>query len=50
MSNNYFIDAETEYRRDRAARGVAASRAGRSRTSWLRRLAAADPAVERRSR
>jgi len=50
MSNNYFLDAENEYRRQRAARGVAASRAGRSRASWLRRIAATDPSIERRSR
>lgn len=52
MSNNdYFISAENDYRRQRAARGVAAaSRSGRSRASWLRRLAATDPAVERQSR
>lgn len=51
MSNNdYFISAENDYRRERTARGLAASRAGRSRSSWLRRLAASDPAVERQSR
>ncbi|MCR1784825.1 hypothetical protein KVF89_19945 [Nocardioides carbamazepini] len=50
MSNDYFINAENDYRRQQAARGMAASRAGRSRTSWLRRIAATDPSVERRSR
>lgn len=51
MSNNdYFISAENDYRRQRTARGVAASRSGRSRSSWLRRLAATDPAIERQSR
>ncbi|MBM0127548.1 hypothetical protein [Pimelobacter simplex] len=50
MSSNYYLDAENEYRRQQAARGMAASRAGRSRTSWLRRIAATDPSVERRSR
>ncbi|WP_435770731.1 hypothetical protein [Nocardioides sp. SYSU DS0651] len=51
MSNDLFITAENEYRRQRTARAVAAaSRSGRSRSSWLRRLAATDPAVERRSR
>jgi len=50
MSNQYYVNAETDYRRQRAAQGVAASRAGHSRSSWLRRIAAADPAVERHSR
>ncbi|MBM7516775.1 hypothetical protein [Nocardioides nitrophenolicus] len=50
MSSNYYLTAEYEYRRQQAARGMAASRAGRSRTSWLRRIAATDPSVERRSR
>lgn len=50
MSNDFFISAENDYRRERAAKGVAASRAGRTRSSWLRRIAAADPTVERRSR
>ncbi|NYI44233.1 hypothetical protein BJ993_001313 [Nocardioides aromaticivorans] len=50
MSNDFFISAENDYRRQRAVRGVAASRAGRTRSSWLRRVAAADPTVERRSR
>lgn len=50
MSNNYFLNAENEYRRERVVRGVAASRSGRSRASWLRRVAAADSAVERHTR
>lgn len=50
MSNDFFISAENDYRRQRAAKGVAASRAGRTRSSWLRRVAAADPTVARRSR
>lgn len=50
MSSDYFINAENTYRRQRAMRGVAASRAGRSRSSWLRRIAAADPSVERHAR
>ncbi len=50
MSSDYFMSAENDYRRRRVARGVAASRAGRSRTSWLRRLAATDPSIERRAR
>ncbi|MFC5727309.1 MULTISPECIES: hypothetical protein [Nocardioides] len=50
MSNtDLFINAEVEYRRQRAARTVVATRGGRSRASWLRRLAAADPNLERRS-
>lgn len=50
MSNDFFITAENSYRRQRAAEGVAASRAGRTRSSWLRRVAATDPSIERRSR
>jgi hypothetical protein len=50
MSSNYYLNAENEYRRQQAARGMAASRAGRSRTSWLRRIAATDPSVERHTR
>lgn len=50
MSNDYFITAENSFRRQRAARGVAATRAGRTRSSWLRRVAATDPSVERRAR
>ncbi|UUW90259.1 MULTISPECIES: hypothetical protein [Pimelobacter] len=50
MSSDYFTNAETSYRRQLATRGMAASRAGRTRSSWLRRIAAADPSIERRSR
>jgi hypothetical protein len=50
MSSDYFINAENNYRRQRVTRELAASRAGRSRSSWLRRIAAADPSIERRSR
>lgn len=50
MSNDFFITAENSYRRQRAAKGVAASRAGRTRSSWLRRVAATDPSLERRAR
>jgi hypothetical protein len=49
MSND-FIFAENEYRRERVTRGVAAVRSGRTRSSWLRRLAAVDPSIERRTR
>lgn len=50
MFTEPFIHAEIEYRRQRAQRAVVASRGGRSRASWLRRLAAADPSIERKSR
>lgn len=50
MSNDYFFSAENSYRRQRAALGIAASRSGRSRASWLRRIAAAERRFERRSR
>ncbi len=50
MSNDYFISAENDYRRSRVVRGITPSKSGRSRSSWLRRVAASDPTVERRSR
>lgn len=46
--NPSFLEAESTYRRARVARGVAASRAGRSRASWLRRVAASDPTLPTR--
>ena len=48
--SNLFVNAENDYRRERIAQGIAAGRAGRSRSSWLRRVAATDPSVQRRSR
>lgn len=43
MNNDlFFVRPELEYRKQRARRSIAASRAGRSRSSWLRRLAATD--------
>ncbi len=50
MNSDYLVTAENQYRREQVTRGIAASRAGRTRSSWLRRLAAADPAVSRRAR
>lgn len=50
MNNDYFITAENDYRRQRAIKGVASSRAGRSRSAWLRRIASSDPGLERRAR
>ncbi|MBM9458540.1 hypothetical protein JK386_01345 [Nocardioides sp. zg-536] len=47
---NYLNNAEYQYRRQRIAREVAASRGGRSRSDWLRRLAATDPARPRHLR
>ena len=47
-TSDHFIRAEHEYRRDLARRTAAdsrASRAGRARSSWLRRLAAGDKSV-----
>ncbi len=41
----YLIESEMQYRKDRTRRGIAAQRAGRSRSSWLRRVAAAEKAV-----
>ncbi|GAA1504662.1 hypothetical protein [Nocardioides humi] len=50
MSSDYFTSAENDYRRQQVARGMAASRAGRSRASWLRRIFATDPSLARRAR
>jgi len=49
MMNNdsFFHSSELEYRRDRNRREIADARAGRSRTSWLRRVAAADRTLRR---
>jgi hypothetical protein len=41
----YLIESEMHYRKDRTRRGIAAQRSGRSRSSWLRRVAAADKSV-----
>lgn len=43
--NPYVIQAEMEYRKERTRKGFAAQRGGRSRSSWLRRLAAAEKSV-----
>ena len=43
MNNDaFFFGPELDYRRDRNRREIAEARSGRSRTSWLRRIAAAD--------
>lgn len=42
MNTDYYVQPEVAYRRTRARKAVVASRAGRSRSSWVRRLAAAD--------
>ena len=41
----YLIESEMQYRKDRARKGIAAQRSGRSRSSWLRRVAAAEKSV-----
>lgn len=41
----YLIQSEMEYRRDRTRKEFVARRGGRSRSSWLRRLAAAEKSV-----
>jgi hypothetical protein len=43
--SNYFARSEIEYRAARTRRGIAAHRGGRSRSSWIRRVAAADKSV-----
>jgi hypothetical protein len=40
-----FIQAEVDYRRSRIRSQIAASRSGRSRSSWARRVAAANKSV-----
>ena len=48
MINNdsFFVGPELDYRRSRNSRAIAATRrSGRSRASWLRRLAATDPSL-----
>ncbi len=41
----YLIQSEMEYRKDRTRKGIAAQRGSRSRSSWLRRIAAAEKSV-----
>ncbi|WP_281271126.1 hypothetical protein [Nocardioides silvaticus] len=41
----YLIQSEMEYRKDRTRKGIAAQRGSRSRSSWLRRMAAAEKSV-----
>ena len=41
----YLIESEMEYRKDRTRKGIAAQRGGRSRSSWLRRVAAAEKSI-----
>ncbi|WP_168929472.1 hypothetical protein [Nocardioides sp. GY 10113] len=51
MNNDAFYrfeGAELEYRRSRTRREFAGHRGQSSRTSWLRRLAAADPDLARK--
>jgi len=40
--DTYLVLSELEYRKDRTRRSIAAQRGGRSRSSWLRRIDAAD--------
>ncbi|WP_281370697.1 hypothetical protein [Nocardioides stalactiti] len=41
----YIIQSEMEYRRDKNRKAIAAQRGGRSRSSWLRRVAAAEKSI-----
>ena len=43
--DTYFVLSELEYRHARTRKGVAAQRGSRSRSSWLRRMAAADKSI-----
>lgn len=38
----YLIQSEMEYRKERTRKNIASHRGGRSRSSWLRRMAAAE--------
>ena len=38
----YLVASELDYHKDKTRRAIAAQRRGRSRSSWLRRLDAAD--------
>jgi len=40
--DTYHVLSELDYHKDRTRRAIAAQRLGRSRTSWLRRIDAAD--------
>jgi hypothetical protein len=40
--DTYFVLYESEYRRSQARKDIAAQRGSGSRSSWLRRMAAAD--------
>lgn len=50
MNSNDLINAEDAYRRQQVSRGLAASRKGRSRSSWVRRIASVDPTLTRTDR
>ena len=41
----YLIESEMAYRKERTRKEMAALRGSRSRSSWLRRLAAAEKSV-----
>ena len=40
--DTYLVLSELDYRKDRTRRAIAAQRGGRSRSSWLRRMNAAE--------
>jgi len=41
----YLIESEMQYRKEKTRKGIAAQRSGRSRSSWLRRMAAAEKSI-----
>ncbi|WP_188111240.1 hypothetical protein [Nocardioides antri] len=43
--DTYLVLSEMEYRKDRTRKGIAAQRGGRSRSSWIRRVANAEKSV-----
>jgi len=46
-SDSYIVLSEVAYRKDRTRKAIAAHRGGRSRSSWLRRVAAAQGTTEK---
>ena len=43
--NPYFIQSEMDYRKEQTRKAIASHRGSRSRSSWLRRVAASEKSV-----
>jgi hypothetical protein len=43
--SDLYLQSELDYRKSKARKAIAAQRGGRSRSSWLRRIAAAEKSV-----